>query len=152
MIELKALNNVNRAMTHYDDFYSMVFGKQWPSLRLGLLTPPKYMAIPNPFTGNVEAISKKLREMGSYSIPELWSRQRLLLDEERKEIDLKKDLGRLHQLERTLEAIAATKKAEEMDVLYQNAPTSKREEIKLGKAMQGRVISDVTEGIALNVL
>lgn len=137
---------MDRALTHYDDFYVSVFGNQWPSLRLGLLSPPKYMAIPNAFTGSIDQISERLEKMGAYNVSKLWGSHHLALQEERKDIDLKKDLGRLHQLDKTLESIAATKRAEEMDVLYQNAPTSKREEIKMGRAPHGRVISDVSQG------
>lgn len=140
------LNNVNRALTHYDDFYGNIFGKQWPSMRLGLLSPPKYMAIPNTLTGDANTISEKLQEMGAYSVVDMWEQQQKLLEEQKKEVDLKKDLGRLHQLDRTLESIAVTKRAEEIDVLYQNAPTSKREELHLKKGNLSRVISDVSEG------
>jgi hypothetical protein len=104
-----------------------VFGaKKWPSLRLALLSPTKYMAIPNTLTGNVASISAKLESLGSYSVQRMWEVGRTDLLEGRKDVvDLKKDLGRLHKLERTLESIALTKKAEEMEVMYQNDPDKK---------------------------
>lgn len=104
------------------------------------------MAIPNSLTGNTQRISEKLQELGAYNIQEMWVDYRSMLEREN-EIDLKSDLGRLHQLDKKLESIAATKRAEELDVLYQNAPTSKREEMRLGKGPLGRVVSDVSEGI-----
>ncbi|CAL8078428.1 unnamed protein product [Orchesella dallaii] len=147
--EAKLLTNIQRALNHYDDFYGSVFGKQWPSMRLGLLSPPKYMAIPNSFTGNIEIITQKLEGMGAYNIQQLWSDSQLVLEKESKELDLNKDLGRLHQLDKTLEAIAATKKAAELDLLYQNAPTGKRPgDIQMGKPPMGRLISKVSEASA----
>ncbi|ODN06588.1 5-methylcytosine rRNA methyltransferase NSUN4 [Orchesella cincta] len=142
--EAKLLNNIQRALTHYDDFYGNLFGKQWPSMRLGLLSPPKYMAIPNTFTGNIEPITQKLNGMGAYNIQQLWSNS--LEEHEAKELDLNKDLGRLHQVDITLGAIAESKRAAELDILYQNAPTGKKlGELQLGKHTMGRIVSDVSE-------
>lgn len=50
------------------------------------------------------------------------------------QIDVKKDLGRIHALEKTLESIAVTKRAEEMEVLYQNAPQKRSQ---MGETMWG---------------
>jgi len=125
-IEEKKKNNIERALEHFDDFYSSVFGpKRWPSLRLALLSPTKYVAIPNTFTGNVDGIIGRLEEMGSYSMQRLWEEGKSDLVKERKNIDLQKDLGRISRLEKTLESIALTKKAEEMEVMYQNDPDKK---------------------------
>ncbi|XP_076337663.1 5-methylcytosine rRNA methyltransferase l(2)10685 isoform X2 [Tachypleus tridentatus] len=42
------------AIQHFDDFYSSVFGKQWPSIRLALLCPHKYFAVINWFSNQKE--------------------------------------------------------------------------------------------------
>lgn len=41
--------NIELALEHYDGLYSRVYGKQWPSMRLGLLSPRKYCAVLNTF-------------------------------------------------------------------------------------------------------
>lgn len=49
----------DKALEHFDDFYGSVYGKQWKSMRLALLSPHKYMAIVNNFS-NAEKISQEL--------------------------------------------------------------------------------------------
>lgn len=41
--------NVDAALDHFDGLYSRVYGKRWPSMRLGLLSPRKYCAVLNTF-------------------------------------------------------------------------------------------------------
>lgn len=38
------------ALDHFDFYYGPLFGKQWPSVRLGLLSPHKYIAVANIFS------------------------------------------------------------------------------------------------------
>ena len=35
------------ALDHFDFYYGPMFGKKWPSVRLGLLSPNKYIAVVN---------------------------------------------------------------------------------------------------------
>lgn len=41
------------ALENFDFYYGPVFGKKWPSIRLGLLTPNKYFAVLNRFSSLV---------------------------------------------------------------------------------------------------
>lgn len=50
----KASKNADLAISHFDNFYSKVYGPMWPSMRLGLLSPHKYCAISNSFLDNEE--------------------------------------------------------------------------------------------------
>ncbi|VDK21859.1 unnamed protein product [Anisakis simplex] len=56
------------AMEHFDFYYAPVYGKQWPSIRLGLLTPNKYMAIVNTFSRSSEASELILEEIGAVDL------------------------------------------------------------------------------------
>lgn len=53
---LKAVNNLIRdpknALEHFDGLYGKVYGKEWPSMRLGLLSPKKPCAILNTYLDN----------------------------------------------------------------------------------------------------
>lgn len=41
--------NTDLALDHFDSLYSKVYGRCWPSIRLGLLSPKKHVAILNTF-------------------------------------------------------------------------------------------------------
>lgn len=55
------------AMDNFDFYYGPVYGNDWPSIRLGLLTPNKYFAVLNKFSRQVSektgqfSILKELR-------------------------------------------------------------------------------------------
>lgn len=48
----KATKTTDLAMNHFDGLYGKVYGKGWPSMRLGLLSPKKSCAILNSFVDN----------------------------------------------------------------------------------------------------
>lgn len=41
------------AMDNFDFYYGPLYGNQWPSIRLGMLTPNKYFAVLNKFSRSV---------------------------------------------------------------------------------------------------
>ena len=49
-----------RALEHFDDLYEKVYEKAWPSIRLGLLSQQKYVAIINNYSDK-DKISTKLQ-------------------------------------------------------------------------------------------
>ena len=57
----------NLCLDHFDIFYRKTFGKQWPSLRLAMLSRPKFCALVNNF-GDSDTTIKRLHRMGCYSI------------------------------------------------------------------------------------
>lgn len=63
----KKIHPKDKALEHFDDFYGSVYGKQWKSMRLALLSPHKYIAVVNNF-GNPEKVSQEL-EVCSNLIP-----------------------------------------------------------------------------------
>jgi hypothetical protein len=46
------------------------------------MSPTKYVAIPNPFTGNLDGISEKLEKLGGYNMHTLWDEGRDILGRE----------------------------------------------------------------------
>ena len=49
-----------RACEHFDDFYGNFYGSLWPSMRLALLSQPKYCALVN-YLGDYENTCNMLR-------------------------------------------------------------------------------------------
>uniref|UniRef100_A0A9J2PXI0 NOL1/NOP2/Sun domain family member 4 n=1 Tax=Ascaris lumbricoides TaxID=6252 RepID=A0A9J2PXI0_ASCLU len=56
------------AMEHFDFYYGPMYGKRWPSIRLGLLTPNKYIAVVNTFSKEWETNEYILQEMGAVDL------------------------------------------------------------------------------------
>ncbi|WKX96200.1 hypothetical protein Q1695_012556 [Nippostrongylus brasiliensis] len=56
------------ALDHCDFYYGPMFGKRWPSIRLGLLTPNKYIAVMNSFSKDCEAHEELLKNMGTLDL------------------------------------------------------------------------------------
>jgi hypothetical protein len=116
-------------------------------MRLGLLSAQKFVAVPNNFTSNVESISEELAREGSYDMRNIWNQGVERLKTEGQEINAKKEMERLRELDQTLESIAQTKIAEELDTLYQNAPERKIP-VRASEGMYDdrRVLRDIREG------
>ena len=59
--------NTDFCLEHFDSFYKKIYGKEWHSIRLALMSRPKFCALINNY-GPVNAAKQKLQEMGCYSI------------------------------------------------------------------------------------
>uniref|UniRef100_A0A8R1IEA6 NOL1/NOP2/Sun domain family member 4 n=1 Tax=Caenorhabditis japonica TaxID=281687 RepID=A0A8R1IEA6_CAEJA len=53
------------ALDHFDFYYGPLFGKKWPSIRLGLLSPNRYLAVMNTMSRNWQAHEEILSDMGA---------------------------------------------------------------------------------------
>uniref|UniRef100_A0A915PJ42 NOL1/NOP2/Sun domain family member 4 n=1 Tax=Setaria digitata TaxID=48799 RepID=A0A915PJ42_9BILA len=58
------------ALDNFDFYYGPVYGSQWPSIRLGLLTPNKYFAVINRFARNRKENEKLLENLGAVNVLE----------------------------------------------------------------------------------
>uniref|UniRef100_A0A0R3RXQ9 NOL1/NOP2/Sun domain family member 4 n=1 Tax=Elaeophora elaphi TaxID=1147741 RepID=A0A0R3RXQ9_9BILA len=58
------------AMDNFDFYYGPVYGNQWPSIRLGLLTPNKYFAVLNKFARNRKENEALLKDFGAFNVLE----------------------------------------------------------------------------------
>lgn len=169
--------HVDRAMEHFDDFYGSVYKDKWPSLRLGmissflcsnvkprwnyftdvslnaqfvgLLCAPKYIAIPNVFTGDERHIGEALENLGALNIADAWRQYNAKIEKELEALELRKTEDKVRRLESAMEDIAVTKVAEEMDALYQNAPRRKllmEQFVSSQDQAESRLLKDIREG------
>ncbi|VDM10240.1 unnamed protein product [Wuchereria bancrofti] len=58
------------ALDNFDFYYGPVYGNQWPSIRLGLLTPNKYFAVLNKFSRNRQKNEALLKDLGAFNVLE----------------------------------------------------------------------------------
>ncbi|CAN7981639.1 unnamed protein product, partial [Ixodes pacificus] len=65
-----------RALRHFDEFYSGVYGAEWPSIRLALLCPNKPCAVLNSFLGTSDETLRDLQAQGALSLGALYERRR----------------------------------------------------------------------------
>uniref|UniRef100_A0A915DMR5 NOL1/NOP2/Sun domain family member 4 n=1 Tax=Ditylenchus dipsaci TaxID=166011 RepID=A0A915DMR5_9BILA len=66
------------ALDHFDFYYSPLFGKLWPSIRLGLLTPNKFIAVMNRFSESFEANHLMVKDLGTVNLIEALNTPRYL--------------------------------------------------------------------------
>lgn len=60
------------ALDHFDFYYGPLYGpKHWPSIRLGLLNPNKFIAVLNRLSEDVEANEAILRELSTVNVIEM---------------------------------------------------------------------------------
>ena len=60
----KRLANCHQALGHFDAFYKPVYGREWPSIRVSLLSLPKYCAAVNCY-GNLVKAQEQLLDHGT---------------------------------------------------------------------------------------
>ncbi|KAK6061767.1 WD domain, G-beta repeat protein [Cooperia oncophora] len=56
------------ALDHCDFYYGPMFGKRWPSIRLGLLTPNKYIAVMNTFSNECDTHEELLKSSNTIDL------------------------------------------------------------------------------------
>ncbi|KAJ1358097.1 hypothetical protein KIN20_016407 [Parelaphostrongylus tenuis] len=56
------------AIDHCDFYYGPMFGKRWPSIRLGLLTPSKYVAVINTFSKDCDTHEDLLEQLNTLEL------------------------------------------------------------------------------------
>ena len=59
-------------LTHFDEFYGKTYGDEWSSLRLALLSRPKFSALVNNFAP-LDRTRSKLTQMGCYSMAKAYN-------------------------------------------------------------------------------
>ncbi|XP_014286100.1 5-methylcytosine rRNA methyltransferase NSUN4 isoform X2 [Halyomorpha halys] len=72
-----------KALEHFDDLYGKVFEKTWPSIRLGLLSQPKYIAVLNNY-GDKEKAAGFLEMHGSININKFFEYENVTISERKK--------------------------------------------------------------------
>ncbi|CAG5117455.1 unnamed protein product [Candidula unifasciata] len=80
-VNQKEMPNCQLALSNFDAFYKPYFGDQWPSIRVSLLSLPKYCAVINKY-GNSEKIASQL---GDLNLINFIDRVRKLQDKKKNE-------------------------------------------------------------------
>ncbi|XP_047490722.1 5-methylcytosine rRNA methyltransferase NSUN4-like [Penaeus chinensis] len=80
------VTNSQRALEYFDIAYAPVYGTRWPSVRLALLSKPKYVAVLNNFASYDETI-KRFQTLGAWDIGKKYSaiRERIRMRQEQKQ-------------------------------------------------------------------
>jgi hypothetical protein len=60
------------AMNFFDDHYKQTLGPEWHSIRLALLSKPKFAALVNNFSDKT-SVSEELKSLGCLSLKELFN-------------------------------------------------------------------------------
>lgn len=66
-VNLRPKTSCELALDHFDAFYKPVHGEHWPSIRVALLSLPKYAAIVNNF-GDTDSTIQQLHQLGAVDI------------------------------------------------------------------------------------
>ncbi|CAI5437747.1 unnamed protein product [Caenorhabditis angaria] len=115
------------ALDHFDFYYGPLFGKKWPSIRLGLLSPNKYLAVINTMCRNWEAHDEILNEMGAIDLLAKVRGSKAddrFLEEKRQRVEVraKEDLEKANQiLADSNRSIEPEEADEKIDKLYRSA-------------------------------
>lgn len=71
----------NRALDHFDNSYSLIYGKKWNSIRVALLTKHKSVALVNNFADPVKT-SRELELSGAIDLKSLLERKDQIVEDE----------------------------------------------------------------------
>ncbi|XP_055386297.1 5-methylcytosine rRNA methyltransferase NSUN4 [Condylostylus longicornis] len=145
----KKVTATKRALDHFDDFYSTVFGNRWKSIRVALLSQHKYVALVNIF-GDSENTCKALELQGAINVRSLFN-----LAQERLKNNINEDVKNQINLDNTLAAIIKKQESKEIESMYPedahvNLPEKifyKRDDIKEASysTKDEAILEDITE-------
>ncbi|XP_026476433.1 5-methylcytosine rRNA methyltransferase NSUN4-like [Ctenocephalides felis] len=107
----------HRALEHFDDFYKSVFGDKWPSIRVALLSPQKYVALVNNF-GDTEKTCEKLENLGGINLRTLYNiqKEKFLMKKQKKQRD--KQLDKIYKMDQSLENFLMKQRQDEVSSVY----------------------------------
>lgn len=92
----------NRALQHFDDFYKNVYGKKWPSIRLALLSPQKYIAVINNF-GDPDETCDTLKNEGALDLKTLIELTEVRQKETSKELKRQEFIDKVYTMDQVAE-------------------------------------------------
>lgn len=79
-VQRKKIHPVDKALGHFNDFYSEVFSSDWNSIKDALLRKQKYVAVINNY-GDVEDTVAKLEATGALNLRTLFNLEAQYLKE-----------------------------------------------------------------------
>lgn len=78
-----------KALNHFDDLYGGIFKKNWHSIRLGLLSQPKHVALINNY-GQSDVTKELLKHTGAIDLRKLLTPSDIDLLDDQEQVDLGK--------------------------------------------------------------
>lgn len=133
----KVNDNKGRALEHFDDFYSSVFGPRWPGIRAALLTEHKFAAIVNNF-GEPDKISENIESKGAINVRQIFETFYDKKSEEKAEIFNRANNKTL--IDKRLDQIVQKKQETEIRAIYQNHAEEELERLRSEEKDISRVI------------
>ncbi|KXJ77388.1 hypothetical protein RP20_CCG007692 [Aedes albopictus] len=116
----------DRALENFDDFYGQVFGKQWKSIRVALLTEHKYMALVNQF-GDNEKTTAFLQADGAINLRDIYNAKKQYLTQDDGKMFSN---DKIFKLEQKIEAFAESQQRQELEKLYKEDVPDLEERVK----------------------
>ncbi|KAI4456276.1 hypothetical protein MML48_8g00010465 [Holotrichia oblita] len=93
-VQKKKKTSCDRALDHFDEFYSQIFAKDWPSIRHGLLSKQKYIAVVNNFS-DADQTKSNLEKIGALNIRTLFQLQKQYISDNYEKLRQKYNLKRI---------------------------------------------------------
>lgn len=94
---------MDKALEHFDDFYKSIFRSKWPSVRVALLSPHKYVAVLNNF-GDIEDTVLKLESLGAINLRNYFELTKTKMKESSYELKREKLLKKVFKLSEELDS------------------------------------------------
>lgn len=77
------------ALDNFDFYYAPLFGQHWSSIRLGLLTPHKYVAVLNNLSLNKDSNEQFLKDLGTVELISQLAKSKRRFDLVKQELEAK---------------------------------------------------------------
>lgn len=85
-VKKQAMTPRHMAQNHFDDFYKKIYSSEWHSLRLALLSKPKFCALANNFS-NLDAIKEDLQHnKGCVNLKDIYNQHSFIHENEEEEV------------------------------------------------------------------
>lgn len=106
-----------KALDHFDDFYKSIFRLRWPSARLGLLSPQKYVALLNNF-GDIEKTETQLGNLGAMDLKTLFDVWERNFKDQKNDTSRQAELDQAFALDRIMDEKARQEEDSDLNFLY----------------------------------
>lgn len=126
---------VDKALEHFDDFYANIFGKQWASIRHGLLGKQKYAALVNNYS-DCQKTMAELELNGAMNMRTLFNLEKQYIKERREKNRKASHLKEINRLDVELEKQANDK------VNLENQENKKKLDFSLEKSLSEAELDD----------
>lgn len=125
----KKQSSIERALNHFDDFYSSVFGKRWPGIRVSLLTENKFACLVNNF-GEADETCQAMELAGAVNVRKVFE----IFHKEASPDEIQalyENSNKTTDVEKKLNKIVFEKQTTEIRAVYQQHADEELEKLRL---------------------